>query len=115
MDRSRVRSDFFKPAEFLPHINSYIHDDISGIVDPLMTEFPNTTEEAIMNRSNFQYDDIRVGNKGAHLNYNLVGIYNDYNCYYQHTKAKPTPERIKVVKWKLEPAISSYIKEEAGG
>ena len=62
------------PADFLPYRNTDIREDISGISDPLMTEFSKTTVEAFMNHANFQYDEIRVGNKGACLNYTLLGI-----------------------------------------
>jgi hypothetical protein len=64
-----------------------------------------------MSHSNLRYDDIRVGNKGVCLNFNLLGICNDPNCSYRHTKANPTDERIKAVKNKLEPAIQAYIAE----
>ena len=80
MDKVRARSELFKTAEFVPHKNTDIHDDISEIADPLMTKSPNTTSEAIMNHSNLQYDEIRVGNKGACLNYNLIGICRNTKC-----------------------------------
>ena len=60
-----------------------------------------------MSHTNLKYEDIRVGNNRVSLNYNLLGIYSDTNCYYRHTKTKPTTERIKVVKIKLESAIAS--------
>jgi hypothetical protein len=75
-----------------------------------MVKFPKVTAEALMSHSNLKYKDIQVGNKGACLNFNLLlGICNDPNCSYRHTKANPTKERIKVVRNKLEPAIQAYI------
>ena len=67
-----------------------------------------------MNYSNLWYDEIRVGNKGECLNYNLLGVWNDANCSYQHTKANPAAESIKVVKAKIETSIASYVKEGGG-
>ena len=64
-----------------------------------------------MNYSNLWYDEIRVGNKGGFLNYNLLGVWNDANCSYQHTEANPASERIKVVKAELDTSITSYVKE----
>ena len=80
MDGGQSISELFKPEYFVLHRNTYIHDDISGIIDPWMTESPNTTAEAIMDHANLQYDEIRVVNKGVCLNYNLLGICNDANC-----------------------------------
>jgi hypothetical protein len=111
-DSSRTGSDMFKPADYVPHRNSEVPDDISVLTDPLMAKFPKATAESLMSHANLRYEDIRVGNKGACLNFNLLGICSDPNCSYRHTKAKPTDERIKAVKGKLEPAIESYI---AGG
>ena len=54
-----------------------------------------------------------MGNKGACLNYNLMGICSDANCSYQHTKENLTAERINAIKSKLDPVIASYVK--AGG
>ena len=108
---SRSGPDLFKPADYVPHKNNAVPDDISMLTDPLMAKFPKATAEALMSHANLKYDDIRVGNKGACLNFNLLGICNDPNCSYRHTQAKPTDERIKVVHGKLEPAIQSYIAE----
>ena len=60
-----------------------------------------------MSHANLKYEDTRVGNNGACLNYNLVGICSKPNCSYRHTKVKPTDERIKAVKIKLESDIAS--------
>jgi hypothetical protein len=76
-----------------------------------MAKFPKATAEALMSHANLKYEDIRVGNKGACLNFNLLGICKDPNCSYRHTKANPTDERIKVVREKLEPAIQAFIAE----
>jgi hypothetical protein len=76
-----------------------------------MDKFPTATAEALMSHTNLRYEDIRVGNKGACLNFNLLGICSNPNCSYRHTQAKPTDERIKAVKDKLAPAIQAYILE----
>jgi hypothetical protein len=50
-----------------------------------------------------------VGNKGACLNYNLLGICSDPKCSYRHARAKSTPERIEAVVDALRPAVQSYL------
>ena len=37
MDKGQVGAECFKPLYFGPHINTYIQDEISVIVDPLIT------------------------------------------------------------------------------
>ena len=108
---SRSGKELFSPADYVPHRNPEVPDDISTLTDPLMVKFPKVTAEALMSHSNLMYEDIRVGNKGGCLNFNLLGICNDPNCSYRHTKANPTEERIKVVQNKLEPAFQAYIAE----
>jgi hypothetical protein len=108
---SSASRDIFKPADYVPHKNEDVPDDISLLTTPLMKQFPKATAEALMSHGNLRYEDIRVGNKGACLNYNILGICNDPSCSYRHTKAKPTDDRIKAVKTKLEPAIQAYISE----
>jgi hypothetical protein len=108
---SRSGQELFKPADYVPHRNPEVPDDISVLTDPLMAKFPKATAEALMSHANLKYEDIRVGNKGACLNFNLLGICKDPNCSYRHTKANPTDERIKVVREKLEPAIQAFIAE----
>jgi hypothetical protein len=109
---SKGSQDLFRPADYVPHQNTEVPDDISVLTNPLMAKFPKATAEALMSHVNLRYEDIRVGNKGACLNFNLLGICNDPNCSYRHIKAPhPTDEIIKLVKNKLAPAISSYIKE----
>ena len=63
VDGGQARSYFFKPAEFVPHRNIYIHDGISVIANPLMNKSPKTTSESLMNHANLMHDDIRVGKK----------------------------------------------------
>jgi hypothetical protein len=100
----------FRPAEYISHKNSSISDDISAITTPLVEKFPYATTEALMAHGDLRYDDIRIGNKGACLNYNLFGVCKDKTCSYCHTaKAKPTAERIKAVADKLKPAIQSFM------
>ena len=72
-----------------------------------MTEFLQTTAEPLMNHANLRCNEIRVREKGACLNYNLLDICNEANCSYRHTKSNPTAEIIKAVKAKIEPAIAS--------
>jgi hypothetical protein len=110
-----IRSDgttaesMFRPAEWVTPKNPSVADDISVITGPLMTQFPNATAEAIMAHSDLRYDDIRVGNKGACLNYNLLGLCSDRSCTYRHSKAKPTEERTRSVATKLKPAIAAFM------
>jgi hypothetical protein len=99
----------FRPAEWVMPKNSSVSDDISVITGPLMSQFPNATADALMAHTDLRYDDIRVGNKGACLNYNLLGMCADRNCTYRHTKAKPTDERTRSVADKLKPAIAAFI------
>jgi hypothetical protein len=99
----------FRPAEYVSHKNSSIADDISAITTPLVDKFPNATTEALMAHGDLRYDDIRIGNKGACLNYNLFGVCNDKACSYRHARAQPTADRIKVVAGKLKPAIQSFM------
>ena len=113
-ERSRSRVELFKPEEVVPHRNTDIHEDISGIADSTMTEFLQTTSESLMNHANLRCDEIRVRGEGACLNYNLLDICNEAKCSYRHTRANSTAEIIKAVKAKLEPAIASYAKEGGG-
>jgi hypothetical protein len=99
----------FRPAEYVSHKNSSISDDISAITTPLAGKFPHATTEAMMAHGDLRYDAIRIGNKGACLNYNLFGVCKNKTCSYRHSKAKPTAERIKAVADKLKPAIQSFM------
>jgi hypothetical protein len=65
----------------------------------------------IMSHGSLKYDDVRVGNKGACLNYNMLGVCNDKACTYRHSKANPTLERIKAVATKLGPAIQGFLSD----
>jgi hypothetical protein len=80
---------------------------------PLMEKFPKVTANALMSHGSLNFEDIRIGNKGACLNYNLLGICTDAKCSYRHAKAKPTPERIKQVVDTLRPATQHFM--ETGG
>ncbi len=55
------------------------------------------------------FEDIRVGNKGACLDYNLLEVCTDPKCSYRHAQAKPTAERIRSVATILKPAVEAYI------
>jgi hypothetical protein len=102
----------FHPVEQVRPVNTSVPNYISAMTMPLLGKFPNATTEALMAHGDLRYDDTRVGNKDACLNFNLLGVCKDRNCSYRHTKAKPTVEQIKVVTEKLKPAIISFM--EAG-
>jgi hypothetical protein len=104
-----VRGDLFKPADFVLQKNTSVPDDISAITMPLMQKHPQITANALMAHGALTFEDIRVGNKGACLNYNLLGICSDPKCSYRHARAKPTPERIKAVVDVLRPGVQSYL------
>jgi hypothetical protein len=106
-------NDMFKPADWITPTNNNVADDISALTMPLLEKFPHATAEALMAHSDLRYDDIRIGNKGACLNYNLLGICKDRGCSYRHSKAQPTPERIKAVTGKLKAAVDSFISAGA--
>jgi hypothetical protein len=89
--------------------NTSVPDDISAITMPLMQKHPQITANALMAHGALTFEDIRVGNKGACLNYNLLGICSDPKCSYRHARAKPTPERIKAVVDVLRPGVQSYL------
>jgi hypothetical protein len=99
----------FKPADFVSPKNSSVPDDISALTGPLMDKFPNATTGVLMMHGQLNFEDIRVGNKGACLNYNLLGVCIDPKCSYRHAKAKPTTERIRAVVNMLKPAVEAYI------
>jgi hypothetical protein len=101
--------DIFKPADFVVPKNSKVPDDISAVTMPLMDKFPKVTASALMNHGQLKYDDIRVGNNGACLNYNLLGVCHDPKCSYRHSQARPTAERTKLVAEALRPAVQSYL------
>jgi hypothetical protein len=102
-------NDLFRPADWVTPQNTNVADDISAITMPLLSKFPHATAEALMAHGDLRYDDIRIGNKGACLNYNLLGICKDRTCSYRHSRAQPTAERIKVVTDKLRPAVDKFI------
>ena len=64
---------------------------------------------ALMTHGQLNFEDIRAGNKGACLNYNLLGVCKDRTCSYRHSRAQPTPERIKTVMDKLKPAVQQFM------
>ena len=64
----------FRPADWVTPKNPNVADDISAITMPLLSKFPHATTKALMAHGDLRYDDIRIGNKGACLNYNLLGI-----------------------------------------
>ena len=74
-----------------------------------MGKFPNATANSLMSHGQLAFEDIRIGNKGACLNYNLLGSCTDRTCTYRHSRAKPTAERIKAVASVLRPAVQAYL------
>jgi hypothetical protein len=102
-------AELSKPTGFMAPKNTSVPDDISAITMPLLEQFPNVTTTALMSHGQLGFDDIQVGNKGACLNYNFLGICSDPRCSYQHLRAKPTAERIKVVVSSLGPAVQAYL------
>jgi hypothetical protein len=108
--RGSSRDDaMFKPADWVAPKNPSVSDDISVLTMPLMQKFPKATADALMAHADLRYDDIRIGNKGACLNFNLLGACADKNCTYRHSQAKPTAERARSVADRLKPAIESFI------
>jgi hypothetical protein len=89
--------------------NATLSDDISVLTTPMMPKFPNATADTLMAHSDLHYEDIRVGNKGAYLNYNLLGQCPNKGCTYRHSKAKPNNKQSKSVAEKLGPAIASFM------
>jgi hypothetical protein len=107
-------SEMFRPAEYIAAENTDIPDDISSITGPLLDKFPKTTAEQIMSSGALKYDDLRVGQRGACLNQNLLGRCSNPKCTYIHGIARPTAERAKEVAAKLGPAVTSLMTARAG-
>jgi hypothetical protein len=105
--------DLFRPAKFVSHKNTSISDDLSALTMPLIEKFPKATMGALIAHSNLEYDEIRIGSKGACLNYNIFGVCHNKTCTYRHSQANPTAERIKTVTDKLKPAIRSFMSAGA--
>ena len=113
-------SGLFRPAEYIAAENLEIPDDISVITGPLMDKYPTATADQIMSHGALKYEDLRVGQRGACLNQNLLGRCNNPKCTYIHGVAKPTAQRTKEVATKLGPAVQSFMtakaaKSAAGG
>jgi hypothetical protein len=87
----------FRPAQYVTQRDANVVDDISAVTMPLIEKFPNATAQELMAHGDLRYKDIRVSNKGACLNYNLLGMCSDQACTYRHTKAKPMQERVQSV------------------
>jgi hypothetical protein len=104
-------NDLFRDAPHVPPTSFDIPDEISTITMLLLEKFPKVTMASVMAHLDLKYDDIRVGNKGACLNLNLLGICSDSGCQYRHTRGKPTAERIAAVSQKLGPAIDKYMTD----
>jgi hypothetical protein len=105
--------DMFRPADFIAAENLHIPDDISTITGSLLDKHPSVTAEQIMSFGALKYDDLRVGQRGACLNQNLLGRCDSPACIYIHEVAKPTTQRAKEVAAKLAPAIASFMKAQA--
>jgi hypothetical protein len=99
----------FRSADWVMPTNTAVSDDISVITQPMISKFPNATADALMAHSDLHYKDIWAGNKGACLNYNLLGQCSDKGCTYRHSKAQPSDERAKLVAEKLKPDIANFM------
>jgi hypothetical protein len=109
----RPRGDsMFRPASHIPQTQN-IPDEISTITSPLLVKYPKVNMSEVMAFSDLKYEDIRVGNKGACLNLNLLGVCHDSGCQYRHTQGKPTAGRIAAVSQKLGPAIDKFMADDA--
>jgi hypothetical protein len=95
--------DLFKPANFVAAENTSVPNNISAITMSLVQKYPKIRANALMSHSLLTYEDGRIGNKGACLNYNLLGLCSDPKCNYRHARAKPTPDGIK-------PSSTSYVR-----
>ena len=82
---NRSSTEIFKLTLYVPHRNTEAPYDISVFTNSLMEKFLKSTVESLMSHANLKYGDIRVGNKGACLNFNLLRICSDTNCSYRHT------------------------------
>jgi hypothetical protein len=67
-----------------------------------------------MSSGALKYDDLRVGQRGACLNQNLLGRCSNPKCTYIHGVARPTAERAKEVAAKLGPAVTSLMTARVG-
>jgi hypothetical protein len=105
----------FRPAEYIAAENTHIPDDISTITGPLLEKYPAATAEQIMSHGALKYDDLRVGQRGACLNQNLLGRCSNPKCTYIHDAAMPTTQRAKEVAAKLRPAVASFMTAKAAG
>jgi hypothetical protein len=66
-----------------------------------------------MAHANIRYNNIWVGNKGACLNYNLLGACANKSCTYRHLKAKASEDWVLSVAGKLKPAMDSFMAARA--
>jgi hypothetical protein len=108
----RSNGDMFRPADFIAAENLEIPDDISTLTGSLLDKYPSVTAEQIMSFGALKYDDLRVGQRGACLNQNLLGRCSNPKCTYIHASAKPTVQRAKEVAAKLGPAIDGFMKSK---
>jgi hypothetical protein len=60
-----------------------------------------------------KYEDLRVGQRGACLNQNLLGKCTNQKCSYIHGPTRPTAQRAKEVAAKLGPAVASLMTARA--
>jgi hypothetical protein len=109
----KSNTDMFRPANFIAAENLHIPDDISTVTGPLLDKHPSVTAEQIMSFGALKYDNLRVGQRGACLNQNLLGRCDSPACTYIHKAAKPTAQRAKEVAAKLGPVIAGFMKARA--
>ncbi len=103
----------FRPAEYIATKNLEIPDDISVITGPMSEKYPSAMAEQIMSHGVLKYEELRIGQRGACLNQNLLGNCNNSKCTYIHGVAKPTAQRTKEVATKLGPAVQSFMTAQA--
>ena len=100
-DVSWASTDILKLTDYVPHQNTEVPDDISILTDPLIENFTNAMSGSPIGHTDLRYADITREKKVASLNFNLLMIYSDPNCYCRHTKENPSENSFKIVKTKI--------------
>ena len=85
-DISWASTNIFRLENYVPYWNTEVPDDISVLTNLIMENFPKETAKSLLNHVNLKYEDIRVGNNGVCLNYNLLGICSEPNFSYRNPK-----------------------------
>jgi hypothetical protein len=109
---SKSNGDMFRLADFIASKNMDIPDNISTLTGSLLHKYPSVTAKQIMSSGTLKYDNLRVGQRGACLNQNLLGRCSNPKCMYIHASTKPMVQRAKEVAAKLGPAINGFMKSK---